>query len=61
MIIKFVAKVFSILTYLPNYIVIYFIDSLLFNAQLSSTRTLYVISWLPKVILLAVTVSLFTG
>lgn len=58
-VIKFIAKVFSILTYLPNYLLLLIVDHFLFSEQYSATMLIYTIMWLPKIALLLFSVAIF--
>ena len=49
----------SIATYLPNYLILFGIDYLLFAEYFSSSLTIYALTWLPKVAALLLGTSLF--
>lgn len=59
-IIKFMAKVLAVLTYLPSYAILRIIDAILFNQILDSSLINYVLTWIPRVLLLISTFALFT-
>ena len=58
-IIKFLAKTLSVLTYLPNYVLLFVVDHFLFSEQYSSTLIIYGVMWLPKIALLVLAFSIF--
>ena len=61
MVIKYLAKILSIGTYLPNYLILYVIDQVLFGERFRSTWVMYVTMWLPKVGMLGLGLALFCG
>ncbi len=58
-VIKFLAKVLSILTYLPNYLILLGVDHVLFSDRYCSSLLIYGVMWLPKVLLLFLSLFLF--
>ena len=60
-VIKYLAKILSIGTYLPNYLILYVIDQVLFGERFRSTWFMYVTMWLPKVGMLMLGLALFCG
>lgn len=58
--IKVLCKAMAMLTYLPNYLVILLLDSVIFHAKLSKTLLLYILSWPFRVFSLLVVIALFT-
>jgi hypothetical protein len=58
-VIKFIAKLFSILTYLPNYLLLLIVDHFLFSEQYAATLLIYSIMWLPKLALLLLSFAIF--
>jgi lipopolysaccharide export LptBFGC system permease protein LptF len=59
MVIKFLAKALSILTYLPNYLVLSVVDHFLFDYKYRSSLAVYSAMWLPRMLLLFLGLALF--
>lgn len=57
--IKFLSKFFAILTYLPNYLLIFILDSIIFNQKFVSTLVSYIISWPLRLGSLVAVVAIF--
>lgn len=58
-VIKFVSKVISILTYLPNYFFVLVMDSIIFNQNLQKSLSMYSLTWPFRFIALNLVTALF--
>ena len=58
-VIKFISRIISILTYLPNYIIIFCMDYVIFNNKLQSSFIRYCISWPIRFIAVNMVTALF--
>lgn len=58
-IIKYLSKGVAMLTYLPNYLVILALDTIIFSQLLSSTLFYYIISWPLRLLSLVGVVAIF--
>lgn len=59
-VIKYLARILSIATYLPNYLILSFVDHFLFADTYSATLLVYSLMWLPKLALLFFSLALFS-
>lgn len=57
--IKYLSKFIAMATYLPNYLLILILDSIIFSPKLSSTLMYYVLSWPLRVLALVAVVGIF--
>lgn len=60
-IIKYLSKFFAMMTYLPNYLIILVLDSIIFNITLSSTFAYYIVSWPLRFVALIGVIAIFCG
>ena len=58
-VIKFVSKVISMITYLPNYFIIFIMDSIIFNQNFHTSLAIYAITWPFRLIALNLVTALF--
>ena len=58
-VIKFLAKILSIATYLPNYLILYLVDFVLFEPRFRCSFIVYTLMWIPKVFMLFFGLALF--
>jgi hypothetical protein len=58
-VIKYLAKVLSIATYLPNYLILLIVDHFLFSDAYTASLLIYSLMWLPKLALLLLSLLLF--
>ena len=59
--IKYLAKILSIATYLPNYLILYLVDFILFEDRFRSSLIVYALMWVPKVVMLLFGLALFSA
>ena len=58
-VIGFLSNTFAIITYIPNYFIIYGLDIVLFNPMMYKTLIAYSLSWIPRLISLSLTLLIF--
>lgn len=59
--IKYICKAVAILTYLPNYLLIYILDCIIFNESFISSLRNYILSWPLRFASLGIVIAIFVA